>query len=172
MNDPETVKTLKNCGLLKFFWVANMQAQKTLLHMLIIYWVQGHLLFDIDDDILTLEVEDIYFLIGLSHWGESINLPRMSLCGGTLTIEDYIDTYYLYVIQKMSLQVPIRWIEWLPCHAIISTILHVLRSMSDHLASCLQMYYVMECLHCRVYDYCSALLDCIQSQLIEWRIGR
>ena len=37
LNDTETITTLRNCGLLNFSQVANMQAQKPLLILLIRY---------------------------------------------------------------------------------------------------------------------------------------
>ena len=41
---------------------------------------------------LRLEVEDIYFIIGLSSRGEVVNLKAQGV-GGGLTIEEYIVVY-------------------------------------------------------------------------------
>ena len=56
----------------------------------------------IDDESISFEVEDIYFLIGLYHWGRELNL-----CGGgrrdaSLTIQEYIDTYCEASTQKVA----------------------------------------------------------------------
>ena len=46
-----------------------MRSETSLLQLLIGYWDLDNLLFMVDDEPLLLEVEDIYFLIGLSHRG-------------------------------------------------------------------------------------------------------
>ena len=46
-----------------------MRSETSLLQLLIEYWDPDRLLFMVDDEPLPLEVEDIYFLTGLSHWG-------------------------------------------------------------------------------------------------------
>ena len=38
LGDPGAINALRQCGLLKFFKVPNMKAQKQLLRMLIEYW--------------------------------------------------------------------------------------------------------------------------------------
>ena len=51
-----------------------------------------------------LEVEDIYFITKLSHWGEVVNLQYHGLDGG-ITIEEYIVIYYLLDTEKLEIQV-------------------------------------------------------------------
>jgi hypothetical protein len=57
---------------------------------------------------LTITVEDIYFIISLSHRGE---VPNFTTHGGVLwTINDYINEYYQDGTMKTGSQVPIKHI--------------------------------------------------------------
>ena len=51
---------------------------------------------------LTIEVEDIYFIIGLSRWGEVVNLHSRGGPGGGLTIDEYIEVYCYVEIEKVG----------------------------------------------------------------------
>ena len=66
LSDPGAINALRQCGLLKFFQVPNMKAQKQLLRKLIEYWDPVDESFTLDEDPLHLEVDDIYFMTGLS----------------------------------------------------------------------------------------------------------
>ena len=56
---------------------------------------------------LTIEVEDIYFIRGLSQWGEVVNL-RSRKPGGGLTIDEYIDVYCYPNTEKVGIQIPTK----------------------------------------------------------------
>jgi hypothetical protein len=65
---------LKKCGLYKFWYIKGMRAQVRLLQFLIDYWDPDSDRFNIDGQPLRIEVEDIYFLMGLLRRGEVVNL--------------------------------------------------------------------------------------------------
>ena len=67
LNHPNTVNALRQCGMLKYFQIYFMRSETALLQLLIGYWDPDRLLFMVDDEPLPLEVEDIYFLTGLSR---------------------------------------------------------------------------------------------------------
>ena len=54
------------CGLYKFWCLGGLRAKQTLLQMLVDYWYPHSESFHIDRMFLTIEVEDIYFITGLS----------------------------------------------------------------------------------------------------------
>ena len=66
MNSLEALDALRGCGFLKFFKLPNMKANMRLLEMLIDYWDVDEEAFMIDQMPLRVEVEDIYFITGLS----------------------------------------------------------------------------------------------------------
>jgi hypothetical protein len=66
--------------------------------------------FNLDGKTLIIEVEDIYFLIGLSRRGEVANLKDRG-DGSGMNIEDYIYTHCVAGIEKVGSQLPIREIN-------------------------------------------------------------
>jgi hypothetical protein len=83
---------LNKCGLYKFWVLKGMRDQVRLLEMLVGYWDPDSERFNLDGQPLRIEVEDIYFLIGLSRWGEVVNLKSWG-GGSGKNIEEYIDTH-------------------------------------------------------------------------------
>ena len=74
MNNPPNMTTLRNCGLLNFFELLEMRAQPGLLEHLISLWDANQRFFRVGTHILTLEINDIYFLTSLSRLGTPITL--------------------------------------------------------------------------------------------------
>ena len=87
-------QALWECGLYKFWCLGSLRAKPRLLQLLVDYWDPETETFHIDGMSLSIEVEDIYFIIGLSHRGEVVIIPSCGP-GGRLTIEEYIDVYLL-----------------------------------------------------------------------------
>ena len=55
---------------------------------------------------LTIEVEDLNFITGLSRWGEVVNLRSHGGPEGGLTIHEYIAVYYYLDTEKVGSQIP------------------------------------------------------------------
>ena len=51
---------------------------------------------------LTIKVEDIYFITGLSRRGEVVNLRSRGGPRGGLTIDEYIAVYYYVDMEKVG----------------------------------------------------------------------
>ena len=58
---------------------------------------------------LSIEVEDIYFITGLSQRGEMVNL-RSHGPGGGLTIDEYIAVYCFPETEKVESQIPTNFV--------------------------------------------------------------
>ena len=82
-----------------------MRAKPRLLQMLVDYWDLDSESFQIDGMSLTIEVEDTYFITGLSQWGEVVNLRSRGGPGGGLTIDEYIAMYCYPKTEKVGSQV-------------------------------------------------------------------
>ena len=85
--------------------------------MLVDYWDPDSESFQIDGMSLTIEVEDIYFITGLSRQGEVVNL-RSRGPGGGLTIDEYIVMYCYPDTEKVGNQIPTNSIQVLSLKAI------------------------------------------------------
>ena len=77
------IATLRDYGLLKFFRTPSMVSHERLLEHILRMWNLEQQYFEVGTHILTVEVEDIYFLTGLSRWGGPISL--ISSRGGDIT---------------------------------------------------------------------------------------
>ena len=102
LNHLDTIDALRQCGLLKYFQISSMRSETSLLQLLIGYGDPDRLLFMVDDEPLPLEVEDIYFLIGLSHQGREENLYGGGQGDASLTIQEYITVYCEEGTQKVA----------------------------------------------------------------------
>ena len=59
---------LRACGLYNFWCLGSLRAKPRLLQMLVDYWDPDSESFHIDGMSLTIDIEDIYFITGLSRW--------------------------------------------------------------------------------------------------------
>ena len=87
--------------------------------------------FHIDGMSLTIEVEDICFITGLSRQGEVVNLCSCGL-GGGLTIDEYIVVYYFLDTKKVESQIPTNSIEVLGLNPILLTLNRITGLASLH----------------------------------------
>ena len=62
------------CVLFKFWCLGSLRAKPRLLQLLVDYWDADSDTFKLDGMSLNIEVEDIYFITGLSQRGEMVNL--------------------------------------------------------------------------------------------------
>ena len=97
-------QALRACGLYNFWCLGSLRAKPRLLQILVDYWDPEYETFQFDGMSLRIEVEDIYFIIGLSRQGEVVNLQSHGP-GGGLTIEEYIVVYFLPDIEKVGSQI-------------------------------------------------------------------
>ena len=67
LNDNATIIALQNCGLLKFFMCPGLRAEPLLLQRLVAMWDYDSHHFMVGDQVLEMDVDDIYLLTGLSH---------------------------------------------------------------------------------------------------------
>ena len=75
LQSPRTQATLRDCGFLKFFKLQKMKKEILLLEHVISLWDVVEQGFRIGTQLLTIELEDVYFLTGLSKRGVHIDFP-------------------------------------------------------------------------------------------------
>ena len=90
------------CGIYKFWCLGGLRTKPRLLQMLVDYWDPNSESFHINRMSLTIEVEDIYFITGLSRRGEVVNLCFHGP-GGGLTIDEYIVVYCFLDTEKVGI---------------------------------------------------------------------
>ena len=125
-------QALHGCGLYKFWCLGGLRAKPRLLEMLVEYWDPDSESFQIDGMSLTIEVEDRYFITGLSKQGEVVNLHSQGGPGGGLTIDEYIAMYCYPDTEKVGSQVPTNDIQVLGLKAILLTLGRIVGLASLH----------------------------------------
>jgi hypothetical protein len=89
-DNDDSKQALCSCSMYKFFQVGGMRAQRRLLNILIDYWNSDVEDFMLVGQSLTITVEDIYFIIGLSRRGE---VPNFQYRGGGQSINEFINEH-------------------------------------------------------------------------------
>ena len=100
------IAALWECGLLKFFWTLSMVSHEWLLEHILQMWNPEQQYFEVGAHILTVEVEDIYFLTGLSIWGAPISLTGSY--GGDITTRELIYQHCVLGTGTSGKKIPIR----------------------------------------------------------------
>ena len=115
-------QALQACGLYNFWCLGSLRAKPRLLQLLVDYSNPEYDTFQIDGMSLSVEVEDIYFITGLSRRGEMVNL-RSRGPGGGLTTDEYIAMYYFMEMETCMMEAknlpPKYWAEAINCAAYI-----------------------------------------------------
>ena len=120
---------------------------------------------------LTIEVEDIYFITGLSRQGEVVNLHSCGP-GVGLTIDEYIAVYCYPDTEKVGSQIPTNSIQVLDLKAILLTLGRIAGLASLHQASRPLIFYAVECMRPTIYEWITTLLSNVVHQLSDCKAGR
>jgi hypothetical protein len=169
LNDLGTINALRQCGLLKFFKIQGMRAQRRLLEYLVHMWDSEQQVFHMGVHVLTLDIEDIYFLMGLSRRGARVSLTGGR--GGGLPMSEYIHRHCEPDVERRKGKVAIRGVRDLTLRTILFTIAWMVRSTSPHMALQSYFQYAIECLEPQVFNWCDGLLRSMKTQLTKRKNG-
>jgi hypothetical protein len=121
-----------------------MRAQLVLLDHSVQMWDVNKQAFHVGVHTLTLEIDDIYFLTGLSHSGSWVSLSGKR--GGGEPMDYYVEHHCATGTEKHSGKVSIKDVEDLYLRTILYTITHVAGSVAPHMALQSHFQYVIECM--------------------------
>jgi len=155
-NDPGIDMVLRQCGLLKFFKIQGMRAQLRLLEYLVHMWDVNKQAFRVGVHTLTLDIEDIYFLTGLSRCGSQVTLTCNR--GGGEPMDYYVSHHYVPGTEKHNGKVVIRDVHDLPLHTILYTITRMEGSATPHMALQSHFQYEIECMEPTVFNWREGVL--------------
>jgi hypothetical protein len=131
-NDLCIVVSLQECGVLKFFRISGMRAQLRLLEYLINMWDVDQHAFDVGVHMLSLDIEDIYFLMGFSQCGSHESLTRGR--GGGLPMSEYVRSHCVPEAERRKGKVFIWGFQYLSLQTILFTISRMAGSADLHMA--------------------------------------
>ena len=123
MENETCMNALRNCGLKKFILTPCLRAQPELLQYLISIWDVDEQVFKLRDQVLELEVSDVYFITGLSRRGpvpiltgsrtsgENMEQVMERVCPGAQTGSGSgkVD---IHTIEDLALRVVLHTITW------------------------------------------------------------
>ena len=162
--------SLRNYGLLKFFMCPGLQAQPLLLQWMVAMWEPDSQRFLVSDQLLDIEIDDIYFLTRLSHQGERVEFGGQG--GGRESVDSYVSDLCVEGTRKQGGKLPIQHVSDIPLRTILYIVTRIARSTSAHLASKNQVLISLRATNGVVFDWCSGLLANLKDQLTRCRMGR
>jgi hypothetical protein len=165
-----TQATLRDCGLLKFFKLQKMKKEILLLEHIISLWDVAEQEFWIGTQLLTIELEDVYFLTGLSKRGAPIAFSRQR------ALPEQVDVYLArHCVSGERLaggRIPIKDIRELSLWSILFSIMSVTGSTSVHLAFRSQVAYGVQCLEPTLFNWSTGFLRNVKDQVSRCRMGQ
>jgi hypothetical protein len=147
-NHPPTIAALRDCGLLKYFRIPGMRAQVHLLEHLVWMWDPDQQVFNVGAHTLTIDIEDIYFLTGLSRRGSYVSLTG-SRRGG-MKMSEYCHEYCVPEEERQKGKVAIWGVTYITLRTILFMIARMAGSDAPHMALQSYFQYALECLEPRV----------------------
>jgi hypothetical protein len=123
---PRSRAALRNCGLLKLFKMQKMKKEILLLEYMIRLWNVAEQGFQIGMQILTIELEDVYFLTGLSKRGPPIVLSGHRAL--PMPMDEYLANHYVLGSRIVGGIIAIKDIWDLPLQSILFSITSIARS--------------------------------------------
>ena len=118
---------------------------------------------------LTVYVEDIYFLTGLSRRGAPISLTGSHR--GDITTQELIDRQCIPGTRTAGKKIPIKEVMDGPLQTILFTMQRVVGSQGVHQDSRAHMLYAIEAMVPTVFNWVEAMLPIFNDQLTKCQQG-
>ena len=144
------IAALRDCRLLKFFRTPSMVSHELLLEHILRMWNLEQQYFKVGAHILIVEVENIYFLIGLSRQGAPISLTGSHR--GEITTQELIDRHCIHGTKTLGTKIPIKTVVDGPLQTVLFTMQRVARSQGVHQESRTHMLYGIEAMAPTVFN--------------------
>ena len=106
--------------------------------------------FEVGAHILIVEVEDIYFLTGLSRWGAPISLTGSR--GGDITTQELINHHCIPGTRKSGKKIPTKEVMDGPLQTVLFTMQRVDGIQGVHQASRAHMLYAIEAMEPTIFN--------------------
>jgi hypothetical protein len=118
---------------------------------------------------LTLDIEDIYFLMGLSRCGSQVSLIGSK--GGEEPMDYYVSHHCMTGTKKHSGKVAIRDVQYLPLWTILYNITQMAGTATPHMDFQIHFQYTIECMEPRVFNWCGGVLKNMKNKLTKYQKG-
>ena len=165
------MNALRNCGLKKFFLTPCLRAQPELLQYLINIWDEQEQVFRLRDQVLELEVSDVYFITGLSRRGP---IPVLT---GSRPFREKMEEVMARVCRGAQMgsgskKVDIHTIPDLALRVVLHTITWAAGSQAPHEATKAQLLLAAECMSPLLFDWETTVTINMKRQLTKCKQGK
>jgi hypothetical protein len=135
-------------------------------------WPLGHCRtrVPIGTQLLTIELEDMYFLTSLLKRGVPISFTGQRVLPEKVDL--YLARHCIPGARLVGGRIPIKDIRDLPLRSILFTITSVTGSTSTHLASRSQVAYGVQCFEPTLFNWSAAFLRNVKEQISRCRTGQ
>ena len=142
LNDNATIDSLRNCGLLKFFMCLGLRVQPLLLQRMVAMRDSDSQHFVVGDQVLEMDIDDIYFLTRLCHRGELVLFGGQG--GSGELVDSYVNDLCMPGTSKQAGKLPFQHVSNVALQNIIFKVTQLVGSTSTQLASKSQVVMMFE----------------------------
>jgi hypothetical protein len=150
LQSPRSRAALRNCGLLKFFKMQKMKKEILLLEYMIGLWNTRSRGSKLGHKLLTIELEDVYFLTGLSKRGALVILSGQRAL--PMPVEEYLENHCVPGSRLVGGRIAIKDVRDIPLRSILFSIKTLVGSTISHLVLRSWVAYGLQCLEPTVFN--------------------
>ena len=147
-----------------------MSSHVRLCEYIVRMWNSEQQYLEVGAHVLIVEVEEIYFLTGLSRRGAPISLTGSH--GRDITTRELIDRHCVPGTGTSGKKIPIRVVKDRALRIVFFTMQRVEGSQGVHQASRAHILYDLEAMAPTVFNWVEALLPIFKDQLTKCRQGK
>jgi hypothetical protein len=170
LQSPRSRAALRNCGLLKYVKMQKMKKEVLLLEHMIGLWNVAEQGFQMGMQLLTIELEDVYFITGLSKRGAPIVLTGQRALPAP--VDEYLANHCVPGARLVGGRIAIKDIRDLSLRSILFSITSIEGSTSAHLVSRSQVAYGLQCLEPTLFNWSAGFLHHVKEQITRCRSGQ
>lgn len=122
------------------------------------------------DQVLEIDVDDIYLLMGLSCQGNPVSFGGRG--GSGELVDSYVNDLCMPGTHKQGGKLPIQHVTNVSLRTILFTVTRMVGSTLTHLASKIQVVTSLRAMDGVVFSWCSGLLVNLKDQLTRFQQGR
>jgi hypothetical protein len=161
---------LGRSGLLKYFKMQKMKKEILLLEYMIELWNVAEKGFQMGTQLLTIELEDVYFIIGLSKRGVPIDLSGQRAL--LAPMDEYLENHCVPGARLVEGTIAFKDTRDLPLRSILFSITSIAGSTNAHLVSRSQVAYGLQCLEPKLFNWSAGFLQNVKEQITRCKAGQ
>lgn len=171
IEDEACMNALRDCGLKKFFLTPYLRAQPKLLQYIVDLWDVNNQVCQLRDQVLEMDVSNVYFITGLSRRGVTPILTESRPFGEKMS-EVMERVCPRARLRSNSAKVDIPTVRDLTLKAVLFTITRAAGVQAPHEASKNHLLLAEECLNPTLFYWATAVTTNIKRQLTKCKQGR